>query len=194
MRRIMICLAMVVAASAAATAAPIVYQQPEMPPGAQNVPGVNTQTSGNAGNPVGATYHYFYATAGTQITLNGDRLRGPYDMSFWVFSGLFNDTNQFGGSFDAGDPGFIDFGDDEDPANIPGPFGDPRTVFNAPTTGFYTIAVTNFASGDNLTQNPYNLDILGNVASPEPLSIAVFGGLLAVGGLAARRRMTKVIA
>ena len=189
MRKLLFGLLVLAAAAATSQAVPIVYQQPEMPAGAQNVPGVNTQGPGNQTNPVGATYHYFYANAGSLVTLNGDRLRGPYDMSFGVWRGLYSDTNQIA-FFDAN---FIGFGDDEDAPNIAGPFGDPRISFNAPVTGFYTIAVTNFLSGDGGTQNPYNLDITGNANSPEPLSMLVFGGLLVGGGLVARKRLMKKV-
>jgi hypothetical protein len=102
-------------------------------------------------DPTTAVYYSFRATAGSLVDAFGDRLEADYDMSWWVFQGLFANTSAFAGGlssgFDSSDPGFIAFGDDEDDPNIPGPFRDPHTTFVAPTTGFYTIAVTNFASG-----------------------------------------------
>jgi hypothetical protein len=152
------------------------------------VNGVNNQAPSNSDNPVGAVYYSFYATAGSVVTVTGDRLAGHYDMAFWVFSGLFNDTNDFGGAFDSSDAGFIDFGDDEQPPNIAGPFGDPQSVFNAPVTGFYTVAVTNFLSSAG-PPNPFQLQATGidNVV-PEPGTLAMFGTLVGIGLCACRRR------
>jgi hypothetical protein len=153
------------------------------------------QSPGNHNNPVGANYISFFANAGATVTLFGDRQAGHYDMSFWVFQGLFTDTNQFAGGsltgFDASDPGFIAFGDDQDPPNIPGPHGDPRVTFTAPVTGFYTIAVTNFSSSAN-PPNPFTLTGL-NISQapdiPEPGSLAMFGMAAVVAGGYAWRRL-----
>ncbi|MGH8592868.1 MAG: hypothetical protein ACREX9_22155 [Gammaproteobacteria bacterium] len=111
------------------------------------VTGVINQPNGNFSNPVGAEYFSFFANTGspTSVTVDGDRLDGPYDMSFWVFSGLFADTSAFGASFDSLDPGFIDVADDETAPNLPGPFGDPLSIFNAPLTGFYTSCCNQFS-------------------------------------------------
>jgi hypothetical protein len=141
------------------------------------VVGVNTQPPGNSSNPVGATYFSLFANAGDSITVFGDRLDGHFDMSFWIFSGLYTDTDDFGPSF----PGLqaanlIDFGDDDDPPNIPGPFGDPRSVFNAPVTGFYTVAVTSFLSGVGGPPNDFQLQANGvSQEIPEPTSMVLFG-------------------
>jgi hypothetical protein len=187
MRRFFMAAAAIVLVASSTLATPIVYQQPLMPAGAQNVPGVNTQGPGNQTNTNGATYHYFYAQAGSLVTLNGNRERGPYDMSFGIWQGTYADTNDLA-FFDAN---FIAFGDDEDAPNIPGPFGDPRSSFIAPTNGFYTVAVTNFLSSDGGTVNPYNLDIIGNANTPEPASMALFGGIAVAGIAGLRRRMKK---
>jgi hypothetical protein len=152
--------------------------------------GVNNQTPGNQSNPVGATYFGFFANAGDNVVLFGDRQAGHYDMSFWVLSGFYTDTTQIGGSF-PGSASFSDFGDDEDPPNIPGPFGDPRSVFVAPTTGFYTVGVTNFLSGPGGPPNPFTLNLSGT--TPEPTTLAVFG-LMAVGAYGVRRRLKKATA
>lgn len=117
-------------------------------------------------------------------------MAGHYDMSFWIFQGLFSDTSAFGTFFDLFDPGFIDIGDEEDPPNIPGPFGDPNVTFIAPATGFYTVAVTNYDS-DAGPPNPFRLTATGIQAAaiiPEPGSVALFGMASALVVLYARRQ------
>ncbi len=164
-----------------ATAAPIVYEGTlhNVTP----VAGVNMQVAGSQNNPVGADYWQFQASAGSAVTVFGDRQAGHYDMSFWIFSGLFADTNDFGGSFDGGDAAFSAFGDDQDAPNIAGPFGDPRVAFIAPVTGWYTVAVTNFLS-NNQPPNPYTLEARG---VPEPMTLSLLGLGLAAAGVRRRR-------
>jgi|SoiMethySBSTD1v2_1073268.scaffolds.fasta_scaffold4229760_1 hypothetical protein len=76
---------------------PIVYidtLQPGVP-----VTGIQTQPAGNPDNPIGAQYYMFSATAGANVDIFGDRLDSAYDMSFWVLSGVYTDTTQFGSAF-----------------------------------------------------------------------------------------------
>jgi len=151
-----------------------------------SVPVVGTiyQPNGQPSNPVGAVYYSFYANAGMSVTVTGARLSGPYDMSFWVLPGLFADTDVFGGSL--GNLG-IAFGDDQIPPNLPGPFDDPQVTFIAPSTGPYTVAVTNYASNGT---PPYDFQLtatgISEAAIPEPGTVVSAAlGLLA---LFARRR------
>lgn len=169
---------------ASASATPITYLG-TLQPGVQ-VTGINTQVPGSTTNPEGADYWQFYANAGDAVTVFGDRLASHYDMSFFILFGTFADTSAFGGSFDVTDSSFTAFGDDEAPPNIAGPFGDPLEAFVAPTTGFYTVAVTNFLSSAG-PPNPYALQADGIQAVPEPASMILMGTGL-VGLVIARRR------
>jgi len=170
--------------SSAAIAAPISYN-------ATLTDGVAASGSIAAANtsadPVGAEYYRFFANAGDSVTVFGTRLENSYDMAFWLFSGLFTDTDQFGATFNTGDAGFIAFGDDEIPH--PGPFGDPSETFVAATTGLYTVAVTNFQSGDSGDgQFAFQLTANGIQNVPEPGSLLLAGlGLFGLAGVRRRR-------
>ncbi|MCL6504163.1 MAG: PEP-CTERM sorting domain-containing protein [Pirellulales bacterium] len=171
--------------AARALAVPIVYDGTLTP----GVPfsGVNTQPPFSFDQPVGANYISFFANAGDVVNVFGDRQAGHYDMSFWVFQGLFTDTSAFGAFFDVGDPGFIAIGDDQDLPNIEGPYGDPNVSFVAPVTGSYTVAATNFASSND-PPNPFTLTF--TVSSvPEPASLALW--LAAVGAAGYVRCRTR---
>jgi len=185
-------LALMLFAAQPVAASPIVYNSPVPLLDGVPVMGVNTQEPENQVNPVGAEYFAFFANAGSTVTVTGTRLAPHYDMSLLVFAGLFTDTTQFAGGlstdFDANDPGFIDFADDE--IDNPGPFGDPQSIFVAPTTGFYTVAVTNFSS-DAGPPNPFSLQVTGISAIPEPASLALFG-LVGVVGLCVRKRRKAI--
>jgi hypothetical protein len=149
---------------------------------------VNTQPAGVPSEPDGAYYYSFAATAGSLIELEIDRESGHYDASAWVLFGTFGDTDDFGAAFDAGDSSFVIFTDDEDPPALPGPFGDPHVIFLAPSTGLYTVAVTNFLSSAG-PPNPFNITVTGIVdpsAVPEPASMAIWG-LLTVGLVGVRK-------
>lgn len=147
--------------------------------------------SANWYTPATAQYFSFYANGGQQVTITGTRIDGGYDMGFWLFAGLFNDTNQFGSVFDLFDTGFIALRDDQIAPPPPGgPFADPQFVATL-NAGWYTVAVTNFDSiGDPGPDNMYDFRLLAsNVAAriPEPAPLVLVGfGLLAVAF--ARRR------
>jgi len=162
------------------------------------VTGTNTQPAGSFDNPIGANYYSFIATAGDSIDIFADRLVGAYDPVFWVFAGVFADTDEFLGGdnagFDFADLGFVDFGDDEDAPNIAGPFLDPHVVFVALTAGSYTVAVTNGTSDPSAPLNTYPFELTKSGASvPEPSTFAVLG-IAAIGmtiGVVRRSRRGK---
>ncbi len=145
-------------------------------------------------NPVGAQYYSLFANAGSTVNVVGARLEANYDMAFWLFRGLFADTNDFGGLFAYSSPAFVTIGDDENPANIPGPYGDPNSSFFVSTSGFYTVAVANFVSGDPGPDGlfDYRLTARGISAQniPAPAVLALLGLGLVV--LAYTHRRTKI--
>jgi hypothetical protein len=147
---------------------------------------VTGQISDAAGeyDPVNAQYYYFTANGGDSVVVFGDRLEAAYDMSFWLFFGLFADTNQFGVSFDSLDSTFAFFGDDQDSPNISGGlWGDPRFSGTVPFSGYYTVAVTNYISapsGDGFYDFRLQADGVSS-SVPEPATMLLLGsGLIAL--------------
>jgi hypothetical protein len=171
-------------ASAFAQAAPITYTTLS-----NGVPAVGTVSSTAVEtDPDAATYFRFFANMNDSVTITGTRLEFDFDMAFWVYEGLFDDTDDFGVFFSTGPgSGFIAFGDDQIPH--PGPFGDPRVTFTAAVTGFYTIAVVNFASGTNDGDDDlFSFQVVAQ-GIPEPTAVALFGlGALGLGLVRRRRR------
>ena len=132
----------------------------------------------------------FSANAGDNINIEVNRLVSALDP---VSSVVFGDAtgtpfaSATGTSiFDWSGPGLstvIAFGDDDDPANVPGgPWGDPNYGFVAGSTGVYTVAVASYASA---TPGPHAFEIIVTGSTvPTPGAL----GLLAMGGLVAARR------
>lgn len=139
--------------SALAQATPITYNATLQ----SGVPVTGQISAANSYNqPVGAQYYLFHADGGDEVEVAGSRLWWGYDMAFWIYQGQFTDTSAFGSRFDDEDPGYVGFYDDE--VDRYGPWGDPLAEFVAPSTGPYTVAVTNYLSA------PYELSFLGRSA------------------------------
>jgi hypothetical protein len=135
-------------------------------------------------------YWRFSATAGASMLVFALRTEPAFDPALWVFSGTISDTSHFAGGFSAAidelDPGFLAFADDEIPFDF-GPFDDPLTRLIAPSTGPYTIIVTNASSGPDDGDGRFPYVILASASPvPEPATLGVLG--LGVLGAAAARR------
>lgn len=148
---------------------------------------------------LGADYWSFWATAGDNVSVIVDRLDGGLDPAQFVYSGKYNfttDTGLTNGTNDLFDgTNFIDFGDDERSPAIPGPFGDPLSTFTAAVTGWYTVAVTSFASnGDTGQDNDYDYAITVRGIHGSPVPEPTLLALLACGacGVAWSRRRKAV--
>jgi hypothetical protein len=141
-----------------------------------------------------AEYFRFYTDGAQQVSITGTRLESTYDMAFWVLSGEFDDTNELGLLFDMSDASFVSFHDDE--IAHAGPFGDPQFV-GVLAPGWYTVAVTNFAStghGGRDWMFDFMLNAGGLVSPaptvnivPEPAGLSLLGAAL-VGLVLARRK------
>lgn len=182
--RIFVGAAAAVAVAASAAADPIVYSG-ELFNAVPAVGAVPLNGDGNGvDNPSDWDWWYFYAETGNAVSIVIDRLTGDIDpASSAHFAGavLPGDTAPMLTVFDfpAGTV-FMGSGDDNDPPNVPGPFGDPNYGFVATGTGWHTVAVANFLG----TPGPGEYQIVVRGITPEPGSLA----LLSVGLLALARR------
>ncbi len=102
----------------------------------------------NSANPDHSDYWYVNLTAGDTVTIRVDRIESALDPALFVFQGTIDDPlATFGTNIDFGsEAGYIGFADDEIWRND-GPYGDPLLTFTAPTSGQYTLIVTNYLSG-----------------------------------------------
>jgi hypothetical protein len=170
---------------APALAVPIVYQGTLTAgvPGLGNVP-LNADGNGND-NPADWQWWNFFATAGDNVDIEVNRLVGTIDPVSQASQNLAPDTNPMTTITGATSPAgtvFMGGGDDNEPPNVPGPFGDPRYGFVAPGTGMYSVVVGNFLGGTAGAPGDYSITVRG--ITPEPASFALLG----IGALALLRR------
>jgi hypothetical protein len=127
-----------------------------------------------------ADFWAFWANAGDNVTVIAERIDQELDPTLWIYKGIYavtTDPNIAGGNnFFQPSPYFIDMADDEIPND---PFGDPLSYFVAPSTGWYTVAVTEWGSGalPNDGEWHYKITVRGigdtPAAVPEPTLLAL---------------------
>lgn len=150
------------------------------------LPGENTD------NPAGWSFWRFFGNAGDTTTLTVRRLVGELDPAFGVWFGTEADTSNYSSLFDDGlTTSLIASADDELPAAIAGPFGDPEETFTLDQTGFYTVAVSSFASDLTSGPLPYSITLSGVGATPVPTP-ALLPGLIGLGLGVLRKRKAEV--
>jgi hypothetical protein len=179
-------LAVLAAFGASASAVPIVYEGTLTDGvfGFGNVP-LNADGNGND-NPADWEWWNFHAVTGDVVTIEVNRLIGSIDPVSQASFGLAADSSPMLLITDPIAPAgniWMAGGDDNQPPNVPGPFGDPFYMFVAPSTGFYSVVVGNFLGGSPGAPGEYSIVIRG-ITIPGPASAAVFG----LGALALRRR------
>ncbi len=137
----------------------------------------------------------FSANAGDALTLDVNRtVNGNMDPIAYVHFGnaIGGDTNLVpdAGNLTALGGVFILAADDTTAPAIPGPFGDPFAQFVAPSTGVYTVIVSNFFGNQIGPDERYHFEIAvtGSTAAIVPLPSAGLATLAGLGIVAGRRR------
>lgn len=147
----------------------------------------------NADNPAGWSFWRFFGTAGDTATVTVRRLVGDLDPALGVWFGTEADTSNYSSLFDDGlTTTLVASADDELPAAIAGPFGDPEAMFTLDQTGFYTVAVSSYASNFASGPLPYSITLTGASATPVPTP-ALLPGLIGLGLGVLRKRKAEVV-
>jgi hypothetical protein len=145
-------------------------------------------------DPALANFWTFSGDLADNVTLTVRRQRDDFDPLFWVFQGLIEDTDYFGGAIDTGDPGFLFKQDDGLPANGGGSgFGlDPQVIFALPMTSAYTVIVVNGPLSSEEAEGSLGYSIVAsgfeNDPTPVPEISSALTLLAGLGALAFARR------
>jgi hypothetical protein len=121
-----------------------------------NTLGTHT-TTGDVSFPPDPTndFYSYYAFAGNVVDIRVRRLTCPMDPAYYTIAGVHTDNSTM--------TGFIDFADDELGPNCNTPcasFGDPLFIHNVASNGWYTIAISDFASCD-VGPYDYRIEVSG---------------------------------
>lgn len=142
---------------------PLDFYVGELELGGMGSGAVNPENNGSRDpDPANSDYWYFFGEAGDTITIDVDRAVAELDPRMWLFEGLITDPFlHFGAQIDNGDPGHLADADDNDPEppGLEGPFADPIITITLPSTGYYTIIVTNYISDDDDGDGQLEYDI-----------------------------------
>lgn len=154
-------------------------------------PAIVTSQTISIADADGWAFFTFCATQGDMLEIEVDRaVNGNMDPASSV---VFGDATglAFGALtgtsiFNWSGPGLsanLAQGDDDDLPAIPGPFGDPHYFLVAPSSGIYTVAISDFLGSGG---PPFfsQIDVRGNHCVPAPGAAALLG----LGGLIAGRR------
>ena len=125
-------------------------------------------TCGEAFVAASWSFYTFYGVAGQVIDIEGDRAVGELDLAFALWRGDATGIPlaDFADPITSTNPSvtLLSFNDDEDPAAVPGPFGDPLlTGFVLPATDVYTLIVFSNCSNAGAVSYDYviNMSALG---------------------------------
>lgn len=177
--------ALVLSLSSAALAVPITYRG-ELASGVPASGSIPLPADGNGvDNPETWHWYAFYAQAGDSVTIIVDRTSAGIDPASSAFFGLPSDTDPMISLFDTPAGALLmGSGDDNDPPNVGGPFGDPNYTVSITDTGWHSVVVGNFLG---LTDDPGNYDITVRGQTPEPAT----AGLMGLIGMVLARRFRR---
>jgi MYXO-CTERM domain-containing protein len=156
--------------AASSSAAPIDYTFRTLADGVEAFDALSPTASDT--DPAFAHFWTFSGDLADAVTITVRRQRDDFDPLFWVFQGLIDDTDDFGGAIDAGDPGFLFRQDDGLPPNGGGSgFGfDPQLMFALPSSA-YTVIVVNGPLSSDEAEGSLGYSIVASGFENEPTPV-----------------------